>query len=245
MEDLQKKLVLCLVMALIIVILIPIYWARESGRQDAAVARIQEESVERGNKTFVSACGACHGQQGQGGVGPALRSADATLTRRVVRSGKGIMPPFGSGQISDRELDDVMVFLNSLATTPVPAIPAQTPPPKPVAPTPPPPAPAKTATPTPPAPAPTTPVTPAAPGIPKDGDLVRKGETLYRTASGIGCAICHGADASGGMGPGLRGTTAQKIRESLKSVSAMSSIKITDEEIEAIAAYLKSLGAPK
>lgn len=227
-------------MAVVIVAFIPFYWARESARQNAAVVRIRQESVQKGSAIFQGACAACHGQQAQGGIGPALGGADAGLVRGVVRSGKGIMPRFSAGQISEAQLEDMVAFLGSIVSSkPSPAAPV--------------PAPVSTAKPTvTPAAKPTvTPTakptaTPTAPAAPKAGDLVSKGEELYlRKAAGAGCAVCHGADARGGMGPNVRGISAQKIRDALKTGTIMKSIKVTDDEIEAVSAYLKSLESPK
>jgi len=74
------------------------------------------------------------------------------------------------------------------------------------------------------------------------GDLVGQGEILYkRTAGGMGCAACHGADASGSVGPNVRGKSAHEIDDAIKRVSAMSFIRMSDDDIQAVAAYLKYL----
>lgn len=241
MDNLQKKLVLCLVMAVFIVVFLPFYWAREPARQDAAVARIERESVQKGNKTFLSACGACHGQQGQGGVGPALKGADATLMRGAVRTGKGIMPRFGPNQISDRELEDIIVFLNSLTSIPKPATPVAPATPAPSSPAPTSPIPVTTLASGSPAPAPPVPTTTAS-SAPKGSDLVSKGEELYqRTGGGTGCAVCHGSDGYGNIGPSIRGSSTREITDALKTVTSMNFMKMTDDEAEAVSAYLKYL----
>ncbi|MBI2830560.1 MAG: c-type cytochrome [Chloroflexi bacterium] len=113
-SSLEKKIVLCLVMILAIVAFIAIYWVREPARQAAATARIESQSIEKGAALFSSACAACHGAQAQGGVGPVLKGKDATLVQNTVRSGRGIMPAFSPNQIGVRELEDIIVFLNSL-----------------------------------------------------------------------------------------------------------------------------------
>ncbi|MBI4295707.1 MAG: cytochrome c [Chloroflexi bacterium] len=114
MDSLEKKIVLSLVMTLFVVAFIPFYWAREPARQAAAIARIERRSIEKGATLFSGACAACHGAQAQGGVGPALKGKDATFVQSTVRSGKGIMPAFSPNQISISELEDIIIFLNSL-----------------------------------------------------------------------------------------------------------------------------------
>ncbi len=226
MDSLEKKLVLCLVMALLIVVFIPFYWIREPARQAAAITRIQEESFQKGKDTFVTTCGSCHGQQAQGGVGPALGGKDATLVQRTVRSGKGIMPAFSPNQISDGDLEDITLFLGNLPSSPT--VSSQTPP-------------VATAVPPTTSPSPTS-AAPATPNTPKAGDLLSRGEELYqRKAGGVGCAGCHGVDAYGSIGPNIRGSSAQEIADALKTVAAMNFLKMTDDEVAAVSAYLKYL----
>jgi mono/diheme cytochrome c family protein len=75
------------------------------------------------------------------------------------------------------------------------------------------------------------------------GDPVKLGETLFqRTAGGIGCAGCHGADASGKVGPNIIGSSSVQIKTALQTVTAMSFLKLADSDIDAVSAYLSSLG---
>ena len=85
--------------------------------------------------------------------------------------------------------------------------------------------------------------TPAPPKA-DDTGLRLKGEGLYqRTAGGICCQACHGTDAKGGnLGPNIRGKSAEDIQRALTS-DQMSFINLTNEEIEAVAAYLKYLAS--
>ena len=85
--------------------------------------------------------------------------------------------------------------------------------------------------------------TPAPPKA-DDTSLRLKAEGLYqRTAGGAGCQACHGADAKGGnLGPNIRGKSAEDIQRALTS-DQMSFINLTNEEIEALAAYLKYLAS--
>lgn len=63
----------------------------------------------------------------------------------------------------------------------------------------------------------------------------------------MGCAYCHGPEAKGngvsGLGaPDIRGKTEAQVRAALAGgVPLMSFIKLTDEEIAAVFAYLQYL----
>lgn len=71
-------------------------------------------------------------------------------------------------------------------------------------------------------------------------------EIFNKTAGGVGCAFCHGADGKGD-GPAMlgapanRGATEQLVREKLAGVPDMSGIKLTDAEIDAVVVYLAYL----
>lgn len=94
-----------------------------------------------------------------------------------------------------------------------------------------------------PAASPSAPATP--PATPK-GDsaaLRAKGEDLFqKTAGGVGCQMCHGADGKGkpNIAPAIRGKTADDIKRAL-GLDAMSFIRLTDDDIQAVAEYLKYL----
>jgi cytochrome c oxidase subunit 2 len=52
-----------------------------------------------GEQTFAGACAPCHGENGQGLIGPPLegRAPDAEQIERIVRNGQGTMPAVGKG----------------------------------------------------------------------------------------------------------------------------------------------------
>ncbi|MDP2662192.1 MAG: cytochrome c, partial [Dehalococcoidia bacterium] len=91
-----------------------------------------------------------------------------------------------------------------------------------------------------------SPTAPAASGGAASGDLLAKGKPVYeKTAGGVGCASCHGLDGKGSTtvgAPNIRGKTEAQVRTALGGgVAMMSFIKLTDEEVAAVAAYLKFL----
>jgi len=61
-------------------------------------------------------CSGCHGNAGEGLIGPALNQealpVDEVAT--VVRNGKGAMPPFTTEKISDEELQALVTFVHAL-----------------------------------------------------------------------------------------------------------------------------------
>jgi mono/diheme cytochrome c family protein len=68
-----------------------------------------------GYDVYVSNCARCHGQEGQGGVGPQLAGEvttafpDAKDEIAVVRDGRGPMPSF-AGDLSPAEIEDVVAY---------------------------------------------------------------------------------------------------------------------------------------
>ena len=89
---------------------------------------------------------------------------------------------------------------------------------------------------------------PAQTGNQAANDLLAKGKLVFdKTAGGTGCAYCHGFDGKGagpaGVGaPDNRGASEEKLRNALAGgVPLMTYIKLTDEEITAVVAYLKYL----
>ncbi len=79
-------------------------------------------------------------------------------------------------------------------------------------------------------------------------DVLARGKVIFeKTAGGVGCANCHGMDGKGngpaGVGaPANRGADEAKVRTALSTVALMSSVKLTDDEIKAVVAYLAFLG---
>lgn len=102
-----------------------------------------------------------------------------------------------------------------------------------------------------PAPSPTaTRTATPTPTAPSDANLLAQGRELFEeTAGGVGCAWCHGLDGRGdgpsGLGaPPNRGATGELLKWALDGgdTGAMLFIKLTNEEKDAVLAYLKYLG---
>jgi len=79
-----------------------------------------------------------------------------------------------------------------------------------------------------------------------DSNLLAEGERVFNMVAGIGCKTCHGEYAEGdvGVGPFIRGATEGMIRASINATNEMIVVKnvITEEEIQAVASYVQSLG---
>ncbi len=69
----------------------------------------------RGETLFAGKCAACHGQGAGGGYGPPLSGVGPESVETAVRQGKGRMPALGSGAVQDRDLEDIVAYLLSLA----------------------------------------------------------------------------------------------------------------------------------
>lgn len=69
-----------------------------------------------GFEAYVSVgCAACHGANGEGGVGPALPGHTEDQILRQVRTPKGdVMPPFPSGVLSDDDVRDIYAWVTTL-----------------------------------------------------------------------------------------------------------------------------------
>ncbi len=83
-------------------------WLEEEDRDQAA------GTSGLGEETYVGACAKCHGLAGEGDIGPALANNqlldDAEAIERVVREGRGEMPPVGTDW-EDRQMDALTAYL--------------------------------------------------------------------------------------------------------------------------------------
>jgi cytochrome c oxidase subunit 2 len=80
-----------------------------------AEAEAQEDGTSGlGEETFVGACSKCHGPEGEGDIGPALRGNgllnDPEAVEEVVRNGRGQMPAVGTDW-EERQMDALTDYL--------------------------------------------------------------------------------------------------------------------------------------
>ena len=71
---------------------------------------------EKGLETFRQAgCAACHGQNGEGGIGPPLAGHTEEQVFRQVRSPIGdVMPPFPVSKLSDEDVRNIAAWIDTL-----------------------------------------------------------------------------------------------------------------------------------
>jgi mono/diheme cytochrome c family protein len=93
-------------------------------RRDALVSPpVNTESnaqLAEGQRVFTTTCNQCH-PGGAAGLGPALNNKPfhAPLMKFQVRWGVGSMPRFSRSQISDEQLNDVILYVKALRRQPV------------------------------------------------------------------------------------------------------------------------------
>ena len=121
-ENLFPLLATSTVLALAILIAFQIYFIREPARLEADAADDLQAAQTAGSRLFNEECVACHGDRGQGGVGPALNSrtlltsANDELLFNLIRTGVPgtSMPAWGQvfgGPLTDEEIRQVVAYL--------------------------------------------------------------------------------------------------------------------------------------
>jgi mono/diheme cytochrome c family protein len=79
-----------------------------------------------------------------------------------------------------------------------------------------------------------------------DDPLWAEGKRVFNEVAGVGCKTCHGEYAEGDLGVGvfMRGASEGAIRAAIDAIAEMVVVKnvITEDEIEAISAYVEYLG---
>ena len=112
------------VLAIAILIAFQLYLIREPARLEADAADDLQAAQTAGGRLFNEQCVACHGDHGQGGVGPALNSralltsASDELLFNLIRTGVPgtSMPAWGQvfgGPLTDEEIRQVVAYLRA------------------------------------------------------------------------------------------------------------------------------------
>src|ERR1700742_632140 len=107
----MKRALLCLVLA--------------SGIASAAENRVKlptsRADLARGEKLFLAHCGRCHGDKGDGGIGPSLAQPkrrrapdDGALVQTILDGIRGTEMPGMAGAMSDREAQQTAAFVRTL-----------------------------------------------------------------------------------------------------------------------------------
>jgi mono/diheme cytochrome c family protein len=81
----------------------------------------------------------------------------------------------------------------------------------------------------------------------QDEALVSRGKVIFeKTAGGVGCAFCHGVDGRGKAelaSPNIRGKTPQDVLNAMETRAQMNIVKLSDEDVQAVGAYLVVLAS--
>jgi mono/diheme cytochrome c family protein len=79
-----------------------------------------------------------------------------------------------------------------------------------------------------------------------ESEVLMEGARVFDSIASVGCKTCHGEYAEGdvGVGPYIRGATEGTIRAAIDATNEMIVVKnvITEEQIQAVAAYVGQLG---
>ncbi len=109
LNHMHRKLMLGFVLTLLLVILLSLYWLGESQRM--AVAAEQHQTIWAAN------CARCHGDNGEGGFGPALNNemylydhSDAELGLKITEGKPPRMPVFEK-RLTELEVKRLMRFI--------------------------------------------------------------------------------------------------------------------------------------
>jgi mono/diheme cytochrome c family protein len=127
-EDYTRIVVIALVLSVGILIAFQIYLLREPSRIAGVLAADQAEQIARGEKIFADNCATCHGDHGQGDLGPALNdkkfltNTDDGVIFSLVRSGvPGTAMPSWSqafgGPFTDEQIRDVVSYIRHWEAT--------------------------------------------------------------------------------------------------------------------------------
>lgn len=111
-----------------ILIVFQVYLFREPSRIDEQEAADRKASILEGASLFEKNCTACHGEEGIGGIGPALNSRELLssvpdgVLLDLTRSGipGSVMPAWGQvfgGPMTDEELSDLVTYIRSWEAT--------------------------------------------------------------------------------------------------------------------------------
>jgi ubiquinol-cytochrome c reductase cytochrome c subunit len=79
-------------------------------------------NLARGRALFIANCAACHGATATGGsvgygwIAPSLDRATVTQVAQAIRVGPGVMPQFDEHTLTDRDVNDIVRYVNVLQT---------------------------------------------------------------------------------------------------------------------------------
>src|SRR5512136_2339706 len=121
-EDYTRFFIAGVVLVAAILVAFQLYNLREPARIHNAEAGDQAAAVNAGRALFATNCTTCHGQNGEGAVGPALNSrgllkttSGATLSSLIHTGVPGsVMPAWGQeygGPLTDEQVTQLVAFI--------------------------------------------------------------------------------------------------------------------------------------
>jgi mono/diheme cytochrome c family protein len=127
-EDYTRLIAAALVLSVGILIAFQVYLLREPNRIQNVLAADKAEQVARGQQLFADNCAACHGDNGQGDIGPALNSKQFLSTTdpgrifSLISAGvpSTAMPSWSQaygGPFTDEQINDLVSFIQHWAPT--------------------------------------------------------------------------------------------------------------------------------
>ena len=123
-EDYSQYLRIGLGLILLLILSLGYYWISDGTRLALAAEELSTERIHRGQEFYEQQCAACHGADGEGGLGPALNDRQllkGTLNDvffSVIRSGvpNTQMPAWSvdfGGPLTDEDIRDVVAFVRA------------------------------------------------------------------------------------------------------------------------------------
>ncbi len=123
-EDHSRLILAGLALTLLMVAVFSLYWFAETPRLAQAADEFKHERIVRGEEIYAAQCASCHGLEGEGGIGPALKDRKVlknTLDEvffSVIRSGvpNTQMPAWSvdfGGPLTDEDIRDTVALMRS------------------------------------------------------------------------------------------------------------------------------------
>ena len=127
-ENYTRLIAVALALTLTILIVFQIYILGESSRIHAQEAADRAATIGAGHELYVAYCVSCHGENGEGGAGPALNSSELLRSTvdeaffNLIRAGVPgtIMPAWGQtfgGPFTDEQATQLVAFLRAWEPT--------------------------------------------------------------------------------------------------------------------------------
>ncbi len=141
-EDYTRLVVAALILSLGVLVAFQIYLLREPARIQSVLAADQAQRISRGQALFTTNCSPCHGDNGEGNIGPALNSKtflkntdDNTIASLIGSGVPGSRMPSWSqqfgGPFPDEQITDLVTFIRQWEPTATDVAAAATPQPPP------------------------------------------------------------------------------------------------------------------